>query len=413
MNKAQKPPLELRLRVLAAIDYAPGDCIRDRIKHVANRTFTDTQQQREYRFTWRTVSTWLYRFKKRGITTLDNRRRADLGQPRKIAVAQLAEAIHTVLPSLAHNKQGHIPKSALYRRLLEKGLISRRQLAPTTFYRRLREHRLLDDPDTTERLRLSFAMPYANDLWQADTLHGPAIKVDGVWRKTFLVAFLDDASRVVAHAEFFYRDDTDSMVEAFRCALFKRGKPQRLYFDNGSNYRSTVILQACLRLGIHLSHAPIRDGAAKGKIERFFRTFRDRFLTQHPHIQSLADLNAKTAAWVEHDYNNHHHCGIGMKPIDRFTLDIGRVQFLADDAYCAEAFFLEQDRKVSKTNVFSLNAQRFECPADLRQQTIQVRFDRRHPHRVIVYYAGKRMGQATVLDPVRNASRQRLPGATS
>ena len=107
MNKAQKPPLELRLRVLAAIDYAPGDCIRDRIKHVANRSFTDTQQQREYRF------------KKRGITTLDNRRRADLGQPRKIAVAQLAEAIHTVLPSLAHNKQGHIPKSALYRRLLD------------------------------------------------------------------------------------------------------------------------------------------------------------------------------------------------------------------------------------------------------------------------------------------------------
>ncbi|WP_255417036.1 hypothetical protein [Dyella sp. M7H15-1] len=28
-----------------------------------------------------------------------------------------------------------------------------------------------------------------------------------------------------------------------------------------------------------ISPTPIRDGAAKGKIERFFRGFRDRFLT--------------------------------------------------------------------------------------------------------------------------------------
>ena len=209
-----------------------------------------------------------------------------------------------------------------------------------------------------------------------------------------------------AHAEFFYRDDTDAMVEAFRCALFKRGKPQRLYFDNGSNYRSTVILQACLRLNIHLSHAPIRDGAAKGKIERFFRGFRDRFLTQHTTFASLAQLNAKTRDWVEQDYNAQFHSGIRMKPIDRFNLDIGRVQFLTDDAYSAEAFLLECDRKVSKTNVFSLNAMRFECPADLRNQTIQVRYDRRQLQQVIVFYAGKRMGQATPLDPVRNSARQ-------
>ena len=245
MSKASKPPITLRLQVLAAVDYAPGATIRDRIKHVACRTFTDAERGIDYRFTWRTISTWLYRFKKRGMATLDNAPRADRGLPRKVSVAQLAEAIREVLPSLSHNKQGQLPRSVLYRRLLEKGLFTRRQLAPTTFYRRLREHRLLDDPHTRERLRLSFAMPYANDLWQADTLHGPSIRTpDGGWRKTFLVAFLDDASRVVAHAEFFYHDDTASMVEAFRSALFKRGRPQRLYFDNGSNYRSTVILQA-------------------------------------------------------------------------------------------------------------------------------------------------------------------------
>ncbi len=63
--------------------------------------------------------------------------------------------------------------------------------------------------------------------------------------------------------------NTENMIEAFRTALYKRGKPERLYFDNGANYSSKEILQACIRLDIHLSHAPVRDGAAKGKIERF------------------------------------------------------------------------------------------------------------------------------------------------
>jgi putative transposase len=83
-----------------------------------------------------------------------------------------------------------------------------------------------------------------------------------------------------------------------------------LYFDNGSNYTSKEILQACIRLDIKLSHAPVRDGAAKGKIERFFRGFRDRFLTLHTQFSSLDDLNSKTQEWIENEYNNRHHSGI-------------------------------------------------------------------------------------------------------
>jgi hypothetical protein len=197
-------------------------------------------------------------------------------------------------------------------------------------------------------------------------------------------------------------------VLAFRSALYKRGKPERLYFDNGSNYTSKEILQACVRLDIHLSHAPIRDGAAKGKIERFFRGFRDRFLTLHPTFPSLDELNRLTHEWVEGEYNSKFHSGIGMPPIDRFNLDRNRVKFLTDDAYSAEVFFVEENRKVGKTNVFSINSQRYECPVDLREKAIQVRYDRMRRDRFIVYFAGQRMGEATVLDLHANA-RMRLP----
>jgi putative transposase len=409
----KKPSLELRLMVLSAIDYAPGASIVERIKAVAAGTFNDPMTGAEHQFTWRTISTWLYRFKKHGMATLDHKTRADKHQTRKISVQELAEAIKEVLPSLKHNKTGIIPKSVLYRRLLERGLFQRSQLATTTFYRLIRDHQLLD-AESVEKLRLSFAMQFANELWQADTLHGPAIKQDnGQFRKTFLIAFIDDASRVIAHAQWFYHDDTDNMIEAFKTALFKRGKPERLYFDNGANYTAKEMLQACVRLNIHLSHAPIRDGAAKGKIERFFRGFRDRFLTQYPNFDSLESLNQKTHEWVESEYNSKPHSGIQMIPIDRFNLDIARVRFLTDDENTEEVFFVEEERKVSKTNVFSIHRQQFECPVDVRGKTIQVRFSRNQRHRYVVYFAGKRLGDATPLNLQRNANRIRLTEASS
>lgn len=407
MTASKIPPLELRLSVLSAIDYAPGSSIRARIQAVSERTFTDTSTGLNYRFTWRTISTWLYRFKKHGIATLVSKTRSDKHSYRKVQPNELAEAINDLLPTLSKNKVGKIPKMALYRLLIEKNYFQRSQLSQTSFYRNVSANNLLD-LKLTEKLRHSFSMKYANELWQADTMHGPSIlQSDGQWRKTFLIAFIDDASRLITHAEFFYRDTTETMITAFRTALFKRGKPERLYFDNGSNYSSKEILQACVRLDIHLSHAPVRDGAAKGKIERFFRGFRDRFLVQHIQFSSLDKLNDMTNNWIENIYNMQHHRGINMIPIDRFTLDHGRLKFLTDDQFTDEVFYIEESRKVTKTNVFSINSQKYECPVDLRGKTIHVRYDRTKRHRFLVYFNDQRMGEASLLDLHYHANRRK------
>jgi putative transposase len=407
MKSTKRPPLEIRLRVLSAVDYAPGDSIRTRVKSVSERTFVDEQIGQEYKFTWRTISTWLYRFKRRGITSIDNKTRSGKNSYRKVQVNELAEAINEIIPTMRKNKVGILPKSTLYRLLLKNNFFNRSQLSQTSFYRMLKENNLLDS-EVTKKLRLSFAMQFSNELWQADTMYGPSIKQsDGEWKKTFFIAFIDDASRVITHGEFFYRDNSENMIDAFRTALFKRGKPERLYFDNGSNYTSKEILQACIRLDIKLSHAPIRDGAAKGKIERFFRGFRDRFLTQHVEFKTLDELNEKTWQWIEEEYNSKHHTGIQMVPIDRFNLDRGRIKFLVDDKYSEEVFFVEEDRKVSKTNIFSINSKKFECPVDLREKKVQVRFDRNRQDRFIVYFGDKRMGEATVLNLHYNATEVR------
>jgi transposase InsO family protein len=407
MTSNKNPPLIIRLQVLAAIDYAPGATLRARIKNLSNQTFIDKENDVHYRFTWRTISTWFYRYKKKGITRLEPKTRSDKQRQRKVQLAQLAEALNDALPKLGKNKVGKTPKIALYRYLLAHNYFTRQQLARTTFYRLVNHNHLLEQ-ETNDKLRMAFAMLHANELWQGDTLHGPSLReANGKWRKTFFIAFIDDASRLITHGEFFYQDNTENMIDAFRSALYKRGKPERLYFDNGSNYRSTAILQACMRLGIQLSHAPVRDGAAKGKIERFFRGFRDRFLVMHPQFESLTQLNDLAQDWIENQYNSQYHSGIQMVPLQRFNLDHARIQYLAQDEFTEEVFYVEENRKVSKVNIFAINSESWECPVDLRGKTIQIRYDPQRRDRYIVYFNGQRYGLGNRVNLYINAHQSR------
>jgi hypothetical protein len=91
-----------------------------------------------------------------------------------------------------------------------------------------------------------------------------------------------------------------------------------------------------------------------------------------------------------------------MKPRDRFAMETSRLRFLDPMEANDELFFFEQDRSVRKDNVFQVENIRYECPRDLSGRTIQVRYRRGKIDRVIVYYKGERIGQATPLDLIAN-----------
>jgi putative transposase len=249
-------------------------------------------------------------------------------------------------------------------------------------------------------------------MWQADTLYGPYVQIEGVAVQTRLIAFLDDASRVCCHGQFFPAENVDTLIEALRAAFYKRGVPQSLYVDNGSIYTSKEIIQICARVGCLLAHTPVRDGAAKGKIERFFRTTRDQFLSRQLDLSGLEPLNRQFTHWVEEQYNAQIHSVLGMSPLDRFALDRNRVRFLPPNEANDELFFVEEDRHVRADNTFSFQAIRFEAPRHLPDRTIQVRFERKTPtRRVVVYYKGERMGEARPLDAIANDRPPRSPGS--
>ena len=147
----------------------------------------------------------------------------------------------------------------------------------------------------------------------------------------------------------------------------------------------------------------MRDGAAKGKIERFFRTVREQFLTRSLDLSSLEALNRQFIQWVEEQYNAQKHSVLEMTPLDRFALDRSRVRYPPPNQANDELFFVEEERTVRADNTFSFKAIRFEAPRHLPERTIQIRFERQRPtQRVIVYYKGERMGEVRPLDPVAN-----------
>lgn len=394
------PTPYLKMRVLGAIDMAAGNTIRDRIKAVSQMTFTD-EDGHARQFTWRTISTWLCRYNKHGVTALENHARCDKGHARKVVREELQEAIDKVLPKL----RGRTPtRGAIYRLCIEEGLLHRARIAPNTFRRLVKHYEMLKpDTEATNKHRLAFAKAHANEMWQGDTLYGPYLRQGATPAQTRLIAFVDDASRVCCHGQFFCAETVETLIEALRAAFYKRGVPQSLYVDNGSIYTSKEIVQICARVGCLLHHTPVRDGAAKGKVERFFRTVREQFLVRELDLSSLATLNRAFTQWVEEQYNAQPHSILGMTPLDRYALDRNRVRFLPPNEANDELFFVEEERAVRADNTFSFKGVRFEAPRHLPDRTIQVRFQRQQPtQRLVVYYKGERMGEARPLNLIAN-----------
>lgn len=116
-------------------------------------------------------------------------------------------------------------------------------------------------------------------LWQGDIKYGPTLKIGGKVQPTYLSCLIDDATRHIIHAQF-YGDMEQTIVEdTMKKGIQKYGIPRRIYFDNGSQYRTHWMKRACGLLGIRLLYAKPRNPQGKGKQERFNHTV-DSFIAE-------------------------------------------------------------------------------------------------------------------------------------
>jgi transposase InsO family protein len=288
--------------------------------------------------------------------------------------------------------------------------------APSTVHRLFSRAGLMNkagDAAETAQDRRRFAFAHPGQLWMSDVMHGPSVLLPGTRtrRKTYLIAFLDDATRVVPYCAFAMSENTQAFLPVFKQALQRRGIPQRLYVDNGANYRSHQLALVCARLGVALIHARPHQPQGKGKQERFFRTVRSQLLAtlSTADTDSLEALNRRLWAWVEAEYHHHPHRGLdGQTPLDRWAASSiagEHTPRLPDPKLDLDALFLvETKRRVQRDRTVSLNGTLFEVDAALVGQTVTLRHDPSAPasRGIEVWHDGRLVERARPLDAYAN-----------
>lgn len=193
--------------------------------------------------------------------------------------------------------------------------------------------------------RRRFAFVQAGELWMSDVMHGPRVGVgDRTRRKTYLIAFIDDATRVVPSAAFALSENTQTFLSVLQQSILRRGLPQRLSVDNGANYRSQQLALVCAKRGIALIHARPDRPQGKGKIERFFRTVRAQVLTRltAADTASLTALNRRLAVWIEGEYHHSPHRGLaGLTPLEQWAQHAAGVRFPEPGLDLTDLFLFE------------------------------------------------------------------------
>jgi transposase InsO family protein len=350
-----------------------------------------------------TLRRWLRDYRTGGFDALKPKPRKDAGRSHA-----LPEQVADLLCELKeHNPE--LSVQLLIRELRASGKVpAELPIAPSTVHRLLSRAGLMrkkDDGAGHDRRR--FAFEHANDLWMSDVMHGPAVGVEGTRkRKAYLIALIDDATRVVPFAAFALAENTSAFLPVLKQAVLRRGTPKRLYVDNGSAFRSQHLALACAKLGITLIHARPYQPQGKGKQERWFRTVRMQLLTRlRPEdTHSLEALNRRLWAYVEGEYHHNPHRGLGgSTPLDAWAERAAGVEYVGARADIEDLFLFEERRRVARDRTVSLHGVAFEVDANLVGQTVILRFDPARPRAPVQVFAdGQRYADAKPVDPHAN-----------
>ena len=283
------------------------------------------------------------------------------------------------------------------------------QLAPATVHRLLSRHGLMEKKpqEPTSKDRRRFAFEKAGELWMSDVMHGPAVAIEGGRkRKSYLLALLDDATRVVPYAAFALSENTAAFLPVLEQAILRRGMPKRLYVDNGAAFRSHHLALVCAKLGITLIHARPYQPQGKGKKERWFRTVRMQLLPTlgEADLKSLEALNRRLWAWVEGEYHQSPHKGLdGMTPLDRWAMAAGDVRLVGPERDSTSCFSSSRSAGCRRTAPSASHGVVYEVDASLVGETVTLRFDpSRRGRPVDVYFKGRKIEQARRVDVYAN-----------
>jgi transposase InsO family protein len=319
----------------------------------------------------KTLNRWLSRYRASGFDGLKNQ--ASTARKFVIPDELLAEAIQLrrELPSRS------VPQII---EILElEGKVASGVLKRTTLQDRLQakgfsaaQMKMYRQPGVAAR---RFQRLERNDMWQSDIKFGPFLRIDGKLNQVYFVGFIDDATRYIVHGEFYDSLDQSIVEDCLRKAILKEGLPQRLFFDNGKQFKTKWMERACAVLDIKLIFARPYSPESKGKIERFNNTL-NSFIAEANLKQAanLDEYNHLFNVWLQECYHSRTHEGIGESPELAYKSSRQPLRFLPPETI-ANAFLRLEQRKVDKSGCFSFAGRKYEAGVTLIGRKVDVLYD--------------------------------------
>ena len=359
------------------------------------------------RYAPRTLSAWYSDYIQGGVEALKPSSRSDRGEWRTL----LPEMCESILEKLREFPKA--PATVIYDMLIDEGAFTKKDASLATVRRFIKVNRTDADEYEAKTQMLRFTKEFVNQLWETDVMYGPYV---GTKKKkiTYLLAYIDDCSRLISHAEFYLSQNLESLRSSFRDAVLRRGIPAILYTDNGSIYRSQSFEYLCANVGVTLLHHAVAAAHQKGKIERFFRTVRLRFLSvlKQEDLESIDSLNKKFAVWLHEDYQTRPHSGIsGETPLDFFLKQADRIELVTDLAEFNKKLLISVKRTVKKDATISFDNNLYETDMVFAGERVEVKYDpdnKSGVQELLLYREGQPLGVARLVNFTDNSKRKRF-----
>ena len=325
-----------------------------------------------------------------GLAALRPLPRADRGTPRAVEVMQVARAVE-LRQELPERTTGTLVE-ILKAEALQSGVHLALEEATLAYHLRQRNATKKQLKREGKAFR-RYEHPRRNASWQGDWSQGMLLPDPTNPNKTKLChlhAFLDDHTRYIVHAEFYFRQNLPCLEDCFRKAILHGGIPEMAYFDNGAVYQSKQIQRVAARLQTQVVFATPYCPEGKGKIERWFRTCKESLYPEarRANLQSLEELNQFFWGWLEKTYHSRIHSELKATPRERWEAGAVGIRF-PQPAQLLDLFLWEEVRGVDKSGCLQLGGNSYPVSEHLVGRKVTVRFDPFDLSRIRLYENGE------------------------
>ncbi len=397
-----------RFKLIAPLLNEPDRSQKDYLLKISSREHHPPGSNVPLRYKASTIKKWLHRYRKYGFAGLVKNRRKDAGTFRKIPPAVGKKIISLV------NDYDFRTRRTLYEYCAETQLLDPQQCTYATLVHFAKEYDLFSRKMKLKK-RKSFEKPAINMLWTGDFMYGPKVRHNGKTYRCYLFTLLDDHSRFPVGSAFSLSQDSLAVESVLKKALLTHGIPAKLYLDNAKVFVEKRLEMAGARIGFIIAHSEPGDAASRGKIERHFRTVRDRFLDRFMldyANDTIPDFTALTAAyerWMYETYIHARHAAMKDSPYNRYMCGMKKTAIRHQAAeFIYEAFYVRYNRKVDQTALVSIGSVNYEVPGKYIGQRINLYRDNERSDDVLYLYDTEQLEYFEVR-PVNRAQNAEFP----